>query len=286
MTAFNREKYIGEAIESVLASTLQDFELIIVDDCSVDGTLSIANAYQRKDERIRVYQNEVNLGDYPNRNRAASYAKGKYLKYLDSDDSISPHGLVVFVNSMEAFPDAAVGVTTFKGRDEQKYPFRLSPVEAYHYNFYTNSLFDIGPSGLIFNAEKFRNIGGFSGKRYVGDIEINLRLAARWSVVKIEGGLISWRQHEGQEINAGLVTYGYLEMQLPMYREAFRQSYCPLPKDQQKAVLKYHRKIAAREIMKIVLLKKRLSLAIKYYRQLALSPMDFFNAAFLMKYRY
>ena len=84
MTAYNREKYIAEAIESVLASTYSNLELIIVDDCSKDNTLQIATNYQAKDDRIKVYKNEKNLGDYPNRNKAASYAKGKYLKYVDS----------------------------------------------------------------------------------------------------------------------------------------------------------------------------------------------------------
>ena len=69
MTSFNREKYIAEAIESVLASTYKDFELIIVDDCSKDNTVGIAKKYEELDSRVKVYINEVNLGDYPNRNK-------------------------------------------------------------------------------------------------------------------------------------------------------------------------------------------------------------------------
>jgi glycosyltransferase involved in cell wall biosynthesis len=74
MTSFNREKYIAEAIESVLASTYKDFELIIVDDVSTDATVAIAEKYAKQDGRIKVYKNQNNLGDYKNRNRAASYA--------------------------------------------------------------------------------------------------------------------------------------------------------------------------------------------------------------------
>ena len=58
MTAYNREKYISEAIESVLASTYTNFELIIVDDCSTDNTLAIAKSYEKNDARIKVYLNE------------------------------------------------------------------------------------------------------------------------------------------------------------------------------------------------------------------------------------
>ena len=75
-----------EAIESVLASSYSNFELIIVDDGSSDSTVSIARKYEVEDNRVKLYVNKKNLGDYPNRNYAATLAKGHYLKYLDSDD--------------------------------------------------------------------------------------------------------------------------------------------------------------------------------------------------------
>ena len=74
-TVYNRDKYLAACIDSVLASSYQDWELIIVDDVSSDGSVSIALAYEQKDARIKVYVNDKNLGDYPNRNKAASYAK-------------------------------------------------------------------------------------------------------------------------------------------------------------------------------------------------------------------
>ena len=101
MTSYNREKYIAQAIESVLASTYKDFELIIVDDCSKDNTVGIAKKYEELDSRVKVYVNEFNLGDYPNRNKAATYAKGKYIKYIDADDMIYPWGLEIIINSFE-----------------------------------------------------------------------------------------------------------------------------------------------------------------------------------------
>ncbi len=86
MTAYNREFFISMAIESVLNSTFKDFELIIVDDCSTDATVAIARKYEKLDSRIKLFVNEHNLGDYDNRNFAASVARGKYIKYVDSDD--------------------------------------------------------------------------------------------------------------------------------------------------------------------------------------------------------
>ena len=74
MGAFNRAPLIAPAIESVLAQRFADFELIIVDDRSTDDTLAIARRYERLDGRVRVFVNDRNLGDYPNRNRASTRA--------------------------------------------------------------------------------------------------------------------------------------------------------------------------------------------------------------------
>jgi len=93
MPAYNREQYVGEEIESVLSSTYRDFELIIADDCSTDSTVDIVRQYERSDDRITLIISETNLGDDPNRNCAASHAKGEYLKYVDSDDVIYPQGM-------------------------------------------------------------------------------------------------------------------------------------------------------------------------------------------------
>ncbi|GAB3663604.1 hypothetical protein GCM10028791_39020 [Echinicola sediminis] len=80
MPAYNSEAYIGIAIQSVIDSTYQNWELIITDDNSTDNTLEIARSFEKNDDRVKVILNDKNYGDYPNRNKAASHAQGKYLK--------------------------------------------------------------------------------------------------------------------------------------------------------------------------------------------------------------
>ena len=201
MTAYNREEYIAEAIESVLNSSFKDFELIIVDDCSTDNTLSIAKAFETRDDRIKVYLNEKNLGDYNNRNKAASYAQGKYLKYLDADDLIYSHGLEVMINSIEKFPDAAFGTQSNLREDLVPYPILLDSKSSYYEHYFKGGVFLSGPTGVIINREKFLSVGGFSGKRYIGDTELWLMLAAKHKIVKFQPSLIWWRTHNDQEIN-------------------------------------------------------------------------------------
>src|SRR5260370_36214027 len=93
LTSYNRELYIAESIESVLAQTVADFELVICDDRSSDGTVDIVREYARRDQRIRFSTNERNLGDYSNRRRVASLAEGRLLKEPESDGVLEPHCL-------------------------------------------------------------------------------------------------------------------------------------------------------------------------------------------------
>lgn len=84
MPVYNGEKYIREAIESILSQSFLDFELIVVDDGSTDNTEIIINSY--KDKRIRYIANSTNLGLAGARNRAIEVSNGEYLAWLDSDD--------------------------------------------------------------------------------------------------------------------------------------------------------------------------------------------------------
>ena len=99
MPAFNSERYIAEAIESVLAQTYTNFELIIVDDGSTDGTREIINRYQ--DPRIIKIFSEKNQGLIATRNKIASIARGKYLALLDADDRAFPERLQLQVDFLE-----------------------------------------------------------------------------------------------------------------------------------------------------------------------------------------
>ena len=266
MTAYNREKYIAEAIESVLASSFKDFELIIVDDCSNDHTVEIARRY-KSDPRVQVHMNQKNLGDYPNRNRAASLARGKYLKYLDSDDVIYPHGLEVMVSSMKQFPEAVLGFCsrTSDGTDDRVRPLsnhgpapaQVSPAEAYVQHFLKGGFLDAGPSGTIIRTSAFHAVGGFTGKRFVGDTEMWLRLAARWPVVRLVQGLVWWRQHYQQEIVFERADIEVVVNRYLVFLEALGASKCPLCPKRRKDVLAWLHRSHARTLLRLGLSRAR-----------------------------
>jgi len=273
MTAYNREKYIAEAIESVLASTYADFELIIVDDGSSDQTVAIARKYELLDARIKVHINESNLGDYPNRNKAASLSSGKYLKYLDSDDLIYPHGLSAFTEWMEKNPTAALGVCSREIIPLNPFPHLLSPRESYRRHFFEQGLLETGPSGVIIRKDAYIEAGGFSGKRYVGDQECWLKIAARHAVLELPPSLIYWRRHEGQEFLAGSngIDGGYFLLTLPMLREAFSQPHCPLTKEECAILLNKQERLYARNILKHILKTGQVAKALQRKKELNIS---------------
>lgn len=86
MPAYNAERTIAEAIESVLNQTYSDFELIVINDCSTDATKEIVEKYVASDSRVKLVNNTVNLGVSTSRNTGISNAKGEYIAFLDSDD--------------------------------------------------------------------------------------------------------------------------------------------------------------------------------------------------------
>jgi glycosyltransferase involved in cell wall biosynthesis len=240
MTAYNREKYIGEAIESVLASSYKNFELIIVDDGSVDRTIAIANSFKEKDPRINIYVNEKNLGDYPNRNKAAGYARGKYIKYLDADDLIYYYGLEVMVEYMEKFPDAGFGLASFAS-DEKPFPIELTPREAYLEHFGKYAHFNRAPGSSIIKLEAFNKIGGFSGKRMIGDHEFWFKIARYFKMVKFPFDLYWNRIHHEQESKTGYAR-NYPALIKGVLKEALSNPDCPLTANDMVSVKKMIRK--------------------------------------------
>lgn len=199
MTVYNREAYLADAIESVIASSYSNWELIIVDDVSSDNSLKIARAFEEKDNRINVYVNENNLGDYPNRNKAASYGKGKYIKYIDADDMIYPYGLEQLVFYMEQFPGAGYGLCSLDQDKFRIYPFELDSRNAYYRNYFEQPLFHKAPLSSIIRRTAFNKVGGFANVRHYGDFEFWHRISQAFPVVLMPAGIVWYRFTEGQE---------------------------------------------------------------------------------------
>lgn len=97
---YNSEKFIGETIRSVLSQTYTNWELIIVDDCSSDNSVTIIETFSHTNSSIKLIKNTSNKGVAVARNTATKAAKGQYIAFLDSDDVWKPHKLQTQINFM------------------------------------------------------------------------------------------------------------------------------------------------------------------------------------------
>jgi glycosyltransferase involved in cell wall biosynthesis len=246
MTSYNREDYIAEAIESVLASTYQNFELIISDDASSDRTVEIANTFLKRDSRVRVFQNEANLGDYPNRNKAATYARGKYIKYLDADDVIYPFGLEIAVTFTEMYPGAGFGLGSYPD-DDRPFPILVTPREIYLENFYKYHHFDRAPGSGLIKLDAFNKVGGFSGKRMIGDNEFWFKISRYYSMVKLPIDLYWNRKHPAQESQTEYAKKNYRRLREEVVKEALAHPDCPLSKEDLDKLKAHLRKVKRKE---------------------------------------
>jgi glycosyltransferase involved in cell wall biosynthesis len=270
VTAYNREAFIRDALESVLRSSFQDFEVIVSDDASTDDTVGIARELAARDPRIRVFVNDSNLGDYRNRNQAASYARGELLKYVDSDDIIYPHGLEVMVGCMQTFPGAGLGLSAH-GDPSRPYPVMLTPAETYRENFEGRDILSRAPGSAIVRRVAFEAAGGFSGRPQVGDHELWLKLARTYPVVKMPADLVWDRQHVAQERRQDS-DIEKVAMHAAVARDALRHPECPLAPNEREAALYQLERNIARLYWQLVPRGRGIITAEELRRKASLSP--------------
>lgn len=105
---YNAEKFLHDTVDSVLGQTFADFELLLIDDASMDNSLAICREYEKRDSRVRVIALEENIGAAGARNLGIKEAKGEYIHFLDSDDRMDAGTYQACVESLNAHPAKAV----------------------------------------------------------------------------------------------------------------------------------------------------------------------------------
>lgn len=100
LATYNGERFLREQLDSIFTQSISDFELVICDDCSTDSTFQIISEYQKKDARIKVFQNETNLGFKRNFEKILSLCKGEYIAFCDQDDIWTTDHLEVLLTNI------------------------------------------------------------------------------------------------------------------------------------------------------------------------------------------
>ena len=230
VTAYNRERYIAAALDSVLAQTFTDFEVIVTDNQSTDRTVDIAREYERRDSRVKVFVNDRNLGQFGNRNHAATLARGRYIKYHDSDDLMYPHCLSVMVPLLEAEPRAGFALSTSRYWPGGPEPMLLTPRQCYQREWLGFGLFMCGPASALFRRDVFAGLGGFPDVGVQSDHLFWVKACARTPALLVPGDLFWYRLHPGQELVSDRARREYALLPAAVWA-ALNSPDCPLDGD-------------------------------------------------------
>ena len=193
MPAYNAEKYISEAIDSILAQTFRDFEFIIINDASTDSTKEIIKSYT--DPRIKLINNEQNRGIAKSLNIGLAIAHGKYIARMDSDDIALPERFQIQFDFMEQHPDIDIcgsWVKTFGDKEELLQRFQ-SHEQIRDATFFYCPL--IHPSTIFKTNLNFEYSSEFPRAE---DYDLWCKKINEWKFANIPEVLILYRIHENQ----------------------------------------------------------------------------------------
>lgn len=175
MPSWNTGKFIAESIQSVIDQTYENWELIIVDDCSTDNTDEVVAKFT--DKRIRYFKNEKNSGAALSRNRALREARGEWIAFLDSDDLWNPDKLEHQINFMNKH-GYTLSYTEYEKIDEESKPLQIyvsGPEKVNKHKMYNYDY--IGQLTMMYSAKEF-------GLIQIKDIKKNNDYAIRLQLYK------------------------------------------------------------------------------------------------------
>ena len=251
LTSYNRERYLAESIESVLAQTYDCVELIVSDNCSTDRSAEIARDYARRDTRVRVSVNDRNIGQFENRWHAATLARGEFLKYHDSDDVMYPHCLETMVRALRNEPRAAFALSGNRAWPGGPAPMLLTPALAYEREFLGGGVFHLGPASAMFRTEAFRALGGFPIAGVASDYLFWLDACAKVSVLLVSGDLFYYRIHPGQLLADPRVQVDYAKATGTMWAK-LNASDCPLDDASREQAKRNFTYVQARGVVRLL----------------------------------
>jgi len=230
---FNGAAYIRGAVDSVLKQEYQDFEVVIVDNCSTDQTEALVAELSSQSEKICFFRNEQNIGLAGNLNTCLEHARGEYIKYLCVDDLLLPGCLEQMVAGLDAHPAVSLVCGGRLSINESGQPFGLRRYSSHKevipgYKVITRCLFAgnfIGePTAVMFRKSdmtvRFRD-----DLPQLMDMEMWFRLLENGKLLNIETPLCSIRFHEAQMTRENIKSGRLIEDNVRIFNEFSKKPY-------------------------------------------------------------
>lgn len=190
MPVYNSEKYISEAIESILNQSLEDFEFIIIDDGSNDNTIDIIKQYL--DKRIHLYQNKENIGISNSLNRGLALSGTDIIMRMDADDVSNSERINKQYTYLTSHTDCALVSSDVNILDEKGNTITCDRVNGVHLFYNLIFICPIYHSSVMFRKSAVQQIGGYT-VRYAEDFELWWQLSRRHKIANIPETLLNYR---------------------------------------------------------------------------------------------
>lgn len=192
LPVYNGAKYLAESIESVINQTYANWELIIVNDCSTDGSLGIAMEYASKDARIKVFTNPQNLKLPNSLNEGFKHASGEYYTWTSDDNKYKPNALRVMVECLENNPNVKMVYANYTRIDSEG--IEIEPIKSLDVkHLFTGNV--IGAC-FLYTVDVAQKVGEYDANLFLAeDYDYWIRLYEAGDILHIEDDLYYYRIH-------------------------------------------------------------------------------------------
>lgn len=198
MAAYNATQFLAEALDDLLAQTFTDFELILVDDGSTDGTLAVLESYAAADGRVVVLKNEVNQGLPKSLNVGIEHCRAALIARADADDRYPPDRLAKQVAFLDAHPEVGLLSGAVDKIDEQgKYLLSARfPTDDGQIRMRELFLNSFTHPGVMYRTDLVRSIGGYDPDFFTSeDADLYSRLRPLTKAANLEDTVVYYRKH-------------------------------------------------------------------------------------------
>lgn len=234
MSVYNAEKYLSASIDSILNQTYEDFEFIIINDCSSDHSMQILRSYQSKDRRIVILDNAQNIGLTKSLNKGLTIARGEYIARMDADDISAQDRFEKQVAFLDANPDYSFVscIGRYIDEDGKQEQLRLFPETNEEIYAMMHKVDCVMHPGVMFRREDISQIGNYCEDfRVVQDYDLWFRgMAAGYKFYNIQEPLVLFRRNDSYNTRKSksyrMVDYqvrkkGYRINKMPMYKRIY-----------------------------------------------------------------
>lgn len=198
---YNRVDLLPKAIASVMAQSFRDFEIIIIDDSSQDGTEAYARGLAMKEKRVKYFRNEFNLGISKSRNRGVAFARGEYIAMLDSDDYwLDKNKLKKQSAYLDKYPDVGLIGTAIRCENEKGVALKEDVYAVRNKAIRERLLLknQFAQSSVMYRKQAYVAAGGYDNSLSLcEDYDLWLKIGKDWKLANLSKVMTAYLVHSG-----------------------------------------------------------------------------------------